>query len=301
MDWLNYHHLLYFRTVAKEGGLRLASEKLKVSQPSISAQVRALEEALGEKLFERKGRALQLTEMGQFAYGYAEEIFSLGSEFLAAVKSQEPARKRPPRFTIGIEDSFPKLLSFEILRPVFELNPGVQVICREGKSEELVAQLANHRLEAVLADEPATGSTKFKVFSHLLGRSVVTVCAPQNLARTIKRGFPRSLTDAPMLLPTPNTTLRRSLDEWFHGAGITPRVVAEFEDAALMKIAAANGKGAIAVPSVTVEECVTRFQLVSVGTVKSCSDSFYLITGERRTAHPAAKLITDRARSLVFK
>ena len=132
MDWLNYHHLLYFWTVAKEGGLRLASEKLKVSQPSISAQVHALEEALGEKLFQRKGRSLELTEMGQFAFGYAEEIFSLGTEFIAAVTSLKPTRKRPPRFTIGIEDSFPKLLSFEILKPVFAIEPRIHVICREG-------------------------------------------------------------------------------------------------------------------------------------------------------------------------
>lgn len=301
MDWLNYHHLLYFWTVAKEGGLRLASEKLKVSQPSISAQVHALEAALGEKLFQRKGRSLELTEMGQFAFGYAEEIFSLGTEFIAAVTSLKPTRKRPPRFTIGIEDSFPKLLSFEILKPVFAIEPRIHVVCREGKSEDLVGQLAHHRLDAVLADEPATGSTKFKVFSHLLGRSVVTICAPAKLARGLRRGFPHSLRDAPMLLPTANTTLRRSLDEWFHASGIAPRVVAEFEDAALMKIAAANGEGFIAVPSVTVDECVTRFQLVKVGTVKACSDSFYLITGERRTLHPAVRLIAEQARSLVFK
>lgn len=301
MEWLNYHHLLYFWTVAKEGGLRLASEKLKVSQPSISAQVHALEAALGEKLFQRKGRSLELTEMGQFAFGYAEEIFSLGTEFIAAVTSQEPTRKRPTRFTVGIEDSFPKLLSFEILKPVFAIEPRIHVICREGKSEDLVVQLANHRLDAVLADEPATGSTKFKVFSHLLGRSVVAICAPAKLARSLKRGFPHSLGNAPMLLPTANTTLRRSLDEWFHAAGITPRVVAEFEDAALMKIAAANGEGFIAVPSVTVEECVTRFGLVKVGTVKACNDSFYLITSERRTLHPAVRLITEQARSLVFR
>lgn len=301
MDWLNYHHLLYFWTVAREGGLRKASEKLRVSQPSISAQVRALEAALGEKLFQRKGRSLALTETGRFAYGYAEEIFSLGSEFLSSVRSQESARKRPARFTVGIEDSFPKQLSFEILRPVFELEPRVQVVCREGKAEDLVGQLANHRLDAVLADEPATGSTKFKVFSELLGRSVVAVCAPARLAKRLQPGFPRSLREAPMLLPTPNTTLRRSLDEWFLASGFTPTVVAEFEDAALMKIAAANGEGVIAVPSVTIDECVRRFNLVVIGTLKSCSDSFFLITAERRTPHPALTLIAERARAMVFR
>lgn len=300
MEWLNYHHLLYFWTVAKEGGLRRASEKLKVSQPSISAQVRLLEDALAEKLFQRKGRSLELTEMGRFVFGYAEDIFSLGSELIAAVKSQEPARKRPPRFVVGIEDSFPKLLSFEILKPAFEIEPRTQIVCREGKAEDLVAELANHRLDAVLADEPATGSTKFKVFSELLGRSIVTICAPPPIARALRNGFPRSLNGQPMLLPTPNTTLRRSLDDWFHRVNIHPLIVAEFEDAALMKIAAGSGRGAIAVPSVTVEECVNRFRLQPIGRVPACSDSFYLITGERRVSHPAVRLIAEHARSFAL-
>src|SRR5688500_110318 len=182
VEWLNYHHLLYFWAVAKEGGLRKASEKLRVSEPSISAQVRLLEEALGDKLFLRKGRCLVLTELGQFALGYAEEIFSLGSEFIAAVRGQEPVRKRPVRFTIGVEDSFSKLVTYEILRPLFQMAPRVQLVCREGKADELVAELATHRLDAVLADEPATGSLKFKAFTHLLGKCSVTVCVPRQVA-----------------------------------------------------------------------------------------------------------------------
>src|SRR5688572_26589894 len=300
MEWLNYHHLLYFWAVAKEGGLRKASERLRVSEPSISAQIRLLEESLGDKLFQRKGRSLVLTELGQFAFGYAEEIFSLGSEFISAVKSQEPVGKRPLRFTIGVEDSFSKLVTYEILKPIFELEPPVQLICREGKAEELVAQLAIHRLDAVLADEPATGGLKFKVFSHLLGKSAVTVCAPRKIAPALRNGFPQSLHQAPALLPSPNTSLRRSLDEWFHGAGIHPRIVAEFEDGALMKVAAANGHGFIVVSSLTVPECVTRFRLAEVGKLDRCSDYFFLITGERRITHPAVLLITAHARRLAF-
>ena len=299
MDWLNYHHLLYFWAVAKEGGLRKASEKLRISEPAISAQIRLLEESLGEKLFQRKGRSLVLTEMGQFALGYAEEIFSLGSEFVAAMKGQEP-RKRPVRFTIGVEDSFSKLFTYEILKPIFEMVPRVRLVCREGKAEELVAQLAIHRVDAVLADEPATGDLKYKVFSHLLGKDTVSVCAPAKIARALRNGFPGSLHNAPALLPTPNTSLRRSLDEWFHAAGIRPRIVAEFEDGALMKVAAANGRGFIAVPSLTVAECVTRFRLAEVGPLDRCSDFFFLITGERRITHPAVLLISEHARKLAF-
>src|SRR5688572_11680481 len=171
MDWLNYHHLLYFWAVAREGSLRRASEKLRVSEPSMSAQIRHLEAELGDKLFQRKGRTLVPTELGQFVLGYADEIFSLGSELIAAVKHHEPARKRALRFTIGVEDSFSKLLSYEILKPIFQAEPRVRLVCREGKAEELIEQLVIHRVDAVLADEPATGDLKFKVFSHLLGRS----------------------------------------------------------------------------------------------------------------------------------
>jgi LysR family transcriptional regulator, transcriptional activator of nhaA len=300
VEWLNYHHLLYFWAVAKEGGVRNASEKLHVSEPSISAQIRLLEAALGDKLFQRKGRKLVPTELGQFVLGYAEEIFSLGSELIAAVNRQEPPRKRAIRLTIGVEDSFSKLLSYDILKPLFQLEPRVQLVCREGKAEELIAQLSIHRLDAVLADEPATGSMKFKVFSHLLGRCPVAICAPPKIARTLRRGFPNSLHAAPALLPTPNTTLRRSMDEWFHAAGVQPRVIAEFEDGALMKVAAANGQGFIGVPSVTVGECITRFRLAEVGTLDRCSDAFFLITGERRITHPAVLLMSEHARKLAF-
>ncbi|MBI4623180.1 MAG: LysR family transcriptional regulator [Verrucomicrobia bacterium] len=300
MEWLNYHHLLYFWAVAKEGGLRKASEKLNVSQPSISTQIRLLEEALGEKLFQRKGRTQVLTETGQFALGYADDIFSLGAEFISAVRQQAPARKRAIRLAIGVEDSFPKLLSYEILKPVLGLDPPVQLVCREGKPEELLAQLAVHRLDAILADEPATGTMKFKAFSHLLGKSTVAICATRKLARVLRDGFPRSLHQAPALLPTSNTTLRRSLDEWFQAIGIQPRVVAEFEDGALMKLAAADGMGFIAVPLVTLSECVTRFQFEKVGQTDRCNDQYYLITGERRVTHPAVLLMSENARSLVF-
>ena len=300
VDWLNYHHLLYFWFVAKEGSLRKASETLRVSEPSISAQLRLLESELGEALFERKGRSLVLTETGQFAFSYAEEIFSLGTEFLAAVRRREPTRQALLRFTIGVEDCFSKILTYEILKPVFQMDRRVRLVCREGKADELIAQLAIHRLDAVLADEPATGSLQLKVFSHLLGKDTVGVCAPRKLARVLRGNFPRSLHNAPALLPTPNTSLRRSLDAWFQQEGIRPRVVAEFEDAALMKVVAANGEGFIAVPSLTMPECVTRFRLVEVGRLESCSDMSYLITAERRITHPAVRVLREHAQRLAF-
>lgn len=300
MDWLNYHHLLYFWTVAKEGSLRRASERLRVSQPSISTQIRQLEHSLGTDLFERRGRSLVLTEMGHFVLGYAEEIFSLGSELLGAVRQNAPARRRALHLAIGVEDSFPKLLSYQILKPVMGLTPPVQLTCREGKPEELLTQLATHRLDAVLMDDPATGMVKFKVFSHLLGSSTVALCAAPKLARRLRDGFPQSLHEAPALLPTPNTTLRRALEAWFQSNRLRPRVVAEFEDGALMKIAATDGAGFIAVPALTLDECVSRFGLEELGVATGCQDQFYLITGERRLTHPAVVLLREHARSLVF-
>ncbi len=290
MDWLNYHHLRYFWMVAREGGLRRAAEKLHVSPPSISAQVRELEAALGEKLFRRSGRGNVLTEAGQVALRYADEIFSLGRELTDALK-QAPSAKAL-RLHVGVADSFPKLVTQQILEPVFGLPQVVHVICREGKVEDLLAQLVAHRLDVVLADEPAPGSLKVRVFNHPMGESGVTFCAAPRLAAALHKGFPRSLHQAPALLPAEGTGLRRSLDRWFQTLGIAPRIVAEFEDAALMKVMASDGRGFIPVPSVVAEEAVDRFSLRIIGATEKCRDQFFAITADRRIHHPAVAALT---------
>ena len=233
MEFLNYHHLRYFWVVAKEGGLRKAAEKLHVSQPTISAQIAALEGVLEEKLFRRGGRALALTEAGQRVFSYAEAIFSLGQELLDATRQQPGAR--PVRVHIGITDSLPKLMSYEIIKPIFKLEQPIQAVCLEGKAADLLGQLAAHRLDIVLADEPAPSSLPIKVFNHFLGECGVAFCAEPKLAATLKRKFPKSLNDAPALLPAGRTVLRQSLEKWFQAEEIRPRLVAEFDDAALMK------------------------------------------------------------------
>lgn len=290
MDWLNYHHLRYFWVVAREGGLRRAAERLHVSAPSISAQVRELEEALGERLFRRVGRANVLTEAGQIALRYADEIFNLGRELASAVKQRPGAAV--VRLHVGVADSFPKLVTQQILEPVFAQAQAVHVICREGKVEDLLAQLVAHRLDVVLADEPAPGSLKVRVFSHPLGECGVTFCAGARLAAGLRKGFPRSLHGAPALLPTEGTGLRRSLDQWFHRLGIAPRIVAEFEDAALMKVMAADGRGFIPVPSLVAQEAVGRFDLRIIGETAKCRDQFFAITADRRIHHPAVAILT---------
>jgi LysR family transcriptional activator of nhaA len=298
-DWLNYHHLRYFWTVAREGGLRQAAEKLHVSQPSISAQIRELEEALGEKLFRRQGRANVLTDAGQIALRYADEIFALGREMNNALR-QRPS-SQALRLHVGVADSLPKLVTHEILKPAFAMARPVHVICREGKIEDLLAQLAAHRLDIVLVDEPPSSSHRLRVFDHKLGESGVTFFATTALATRLRKGFPKSLQDAPALLPAESTTLRRSLEKWFLEIDVRPQVVADFEDAALMKVVAAEGRGFIALPSVVSGEAIARFGLRAIGESASCRVEFHAITAERRITHPAVNVITQGARVLFGK
>jgi len=293
MEWLNYHHLRYFHVVAKEGGLARAAAKLHVSQPSISEQIRELENALGEKLFQREGRNNRLTDAGQLVFGYAEEIFALGREMLNAVKQRPGARTL--RLYVGVSDSFPKLVTNDILKPVFALPQLVHVVCREGKIEDLLAQLAAHRLDIVLADEPPPSNSNFKTFCHPLGESPVSLCAEKKLAQKLKRGFPQSLHAAPALLPAENTALRRGLETWFRRHGIAPQVIAEFEDLALMKAMAAEGRGFTVMPDAALDDAMRQYGFRPIGQAEGCRIQFQAITSERRIIHPAVAVITKAA------
>lgn len=297
MDWLNFHHLRYFWATAKEGSLARAAARLHVSQPSISEQIHELEQSLGEKLFRRAGRNNVLTDAGQIVFGYAEQIFALGRELTNAV-NQGPAAKMQ-RLYVGVTDSLPKLVTNEILKPVFSMTQTAHVICREGKMEDLLAQLAAHRLDIVLSDEPASSSTNFKTFNHLLGETGTAICAEKKLGTKLKRGFPNSLNGAPALLPAENSTLRRALDTWFREKHIEPHIVAEFEDLALLKIMAAEGRGFIAIPAVALSDAVAQFDYVLIGKADKCRIQFHAITAERRIEHPAVRLITSKARVML--
>jgi LysR family transcriptional activator of nhaA len=295
MDFLNYHHLRYFWAVAKEGSLRQAAEKLYVSQPTISAQIAALEAVMGEKLFRRGGRALTLTEAGQRVFGYAEEIFSLGQQLLDSARQQQGARIL--RLQVGITDSLPKLASWQFIKPVFKLPQTVQVVCREGKATDLLAQLVAYRLDVVLADEPAPSSLAIKVFNHLLGESGLSFCAEPRLAAALKRNFPKSLNDAPALMPASNCALRRTLETWLSTHQIRPRVVAEFDDTALMAVAAVDGLGFMPLPSLVTKEALTRYGIQLIGNTRECRTQFYAISAERKLTHPAVLAITQGVRA----
>ena len=298
MEFLNYHHLRYFWMVAKEGGLRKAADKLHVSQPTISAQIAALEGVLGEKLFRRGGRALTLTEVGQQVLSYAEEIFSLGQDLMSLAK-QRPTL-RPLRVQLGVADALPKLVAYRILEPIFRLDQPVQVSCWETKVSDMLVELAAHRLDLVLTDEPASSGVAANIFNHFLGECGVTFCAERRLAAKLRQGFPKSLHEAPALLPMSNSGLRRSLEKWFHATGVRPRLVGEIEDPALVNILAVHGLGFIAVPTLVAKETIARFDLRVIGQTEECQQQFYAISAQRKLTHPAVLAITAKARSGLF-
>jgi LysR family transcriptional regulator, transcriptional activator of nhaA len=298
MEWLNFHHLRYFWMVARKGGVRKAAEELHVSQPSISAQLRLLEESLGEKLFKRTGRRLVLSEMGELVLTYADEIFAAGRELMNAVR-QRPSGRRL-RLNVGMTDSISKMMGFEFLKPALHFPDPTHVVCRMAAIEVLIVQLQAHRLDIVLADEPASSSLKAKTFSHRLGRSGITFCAVPAIAAKLRRNFPQSLNDAPALLPTENMGLRTVLETWFNDQGIRPRLVGEYEDSALMVFCATAGRGFTVVPTVVARAVLKHYGLRVIAKVEECGTEFFAITAERRVKHPAAMAITQHAYTSLF-
>jgi LysR family transcriptional activator of nhaA len=286
MEWLNYHHLLYFHVVAREGSIARATEVLNLTQPTISAQLRALEESLGEKLFEKSGRKLQLTEIGKVVNRYAEEIFALGREMRDTVRGRPTAR--PAKLIVGLADVIPKLVAFRLLEPAFRLSPRNEVVIREDSPARLLASLAMHELDVVISDSPAGA---IKAFSHLLGESSVTFFAKD--PAPLRRHFPKSLDGVPLLLPASGTELRRMLDHFFETNDIKPEVVGEFDDSALMNIAGKAGLGAFPGPAAMAREISREHGVHSIGTLSDVRERFYVITPERRIKHPAVIAISE--------
>jgi LysR family transcriptional activator of nhaA len=298
VEWLNYHHLLYFWTVAREGSVSRAAERLRLSQPTISAQVRLLEDALGERLFERQGRRLVLTDVGRVVYRYADEIFGLGSELLETLRGRPSGR--PLQLVVGVADAVPKLIVYRLLRPAVAGPSPVHLICREDNPEQLVAQLSTYALDVVIADMPAPAHVRVKVFSHLLGESDITFFAPARLAAKLRRRFPASLGDVPMLLPTSNTALRRALDAWFDREGLRPRVAGEFEDSALMSAFGHGAEVAFPAPSAIARDVSRLYGVRAVGHTDAVRERYYAITAERRLKHPGVLAVTGAARDALF-
>ncbi|MDF3070702.1 MAG: transcriptional regulator, LysR family [Polyangiaceae bacterium] len=298
MEWINYHHLLYFWVVAREGGLVPAGKVLRLSHPTLIAQVRTLEEQLGEKLFVKVGRKLELTETGRVAYRYADEIFTLGREMVDAVKGRTVGQAL--RLEVGVADVVPKLIVRRLLQPALELEQPVRLVCLEDSFEKLLADLALHTLDIVIADAPVPQGSSVRVYSHFLGETGVSFFATKELASSRRRGFPKSLDGAPFLLPLQHLTLRRSLNTWFQRHDVAPHIVGEFEDSALLKAFGADGVGIFAAPSVVEREVMAQYDVQVVGRTEEVKERFYAISAERRLKHPAVVAVSDAAKHRLF-
>ena len=299
MEWLNYHHLLYFWVVAREGGLVPAGKVLRLSHPTLSAQVHALEDHLGEKLFTKVGRKLALTEMGRVVYRYANDIFSLGREMVDTVKGR--ATGSPLRLDVGVVDVVPKLVVRRLLEPALSLSEPVRLVCHEDSYEKLLGDLAMHTLDIVISDAPVPAGSTIRAFNHLLGETGVSFFGTKSLADSYKRGFPKSLDQAPMLLPVEGLTVRRSLDQWLDKNDIKPRIVAEFEDSALMKVFGSDGLGIFAAPTAVEAEVIAQYGVQLLGRSDDVRERFYAISVERRLKNPAVVAISEAARHEIFR
>ena len=298
MEWLNYHHLLYFWLVVREGGVTRAAARLRLSPPTVSGQVRALEVSLGERLFEKRGRQLVPTEMGRIVYRYADEIFSLGRELVDTVSGRPTGR--PARFVVGVVDAVPKTVARMLLEPAWSIPEPLRFECSEGDLERLLAELSRYALDVVISDAPVQPGSNVRAYSHLLGETRISFFARGDLARRYRRGFPKSIDGAPVLLPAPSTALRRTLDVWFEERGLRPRVVGTFEDTGLLEAFGAQAHGIFAAPAVLERELGRAFRVERLGDADGVRERYYAITIERRIVHPAVAAISEAARGELF-
>lgn len=298
MRGLNYNHLYYFWTVAKEGGIARASEILHLTPQTISGQLRVLEDSLGGKLFTRSGRNLVLTDMGRLAFNYADDIFRLGAEMEDVLQGRVSGQ--PLEFAVGIVDVVPKMVAYRLLEPALHLPEPVRIVCREGKLDHLLADIAVHKLDMVLADTPLSSTANVRAFNHLLGECGITFFAARDLAARYRERFPESLSEAPMLLPATNTALRGALMQWLDQLNIRPRIAGEFEDSALMTAFGHAGVGIFIAPSVIEQDIMRNAAVEPIGRSERVRERFYAISAERRLRHPAVVAVSEAARLEVF-
>ncbi|MCB1704593.1 MAG: transcriptional activator NhaR [Halioglobus sp.] len=294
MRHLNYNHLQYFWTVAREGSIARASQVLHLTPQTISGQLKLLEVAVGEPLFQRAGRGLAMTATGRMVYEYADEIFSLGAELASRVKTGQMVA--PALLSVGVVSSIPKLIASRILQPVFHAELPVRLVCREGGLQRLLGELAVHQLDLILSDRPVPSGLSVKAFSHALGSSEIAIFGRRGATRQYERNFPASLDEAPILLPTKDNPIRRPLEDWFEQHEVSPRLVAEFEDSALMKAFGESGNGLFPSPAAISEEVEQMYHARYIGRASGVEETYFAISPERKLKHPAALRIIEAAR-----
>lgn len=298
LQQLNFLHLFYFWNVAREGSIARACKRLHVTQPTISAQIRRLEHALGHELFARTGRSLVLTDAGTTVFEYAEDIFSVGREMLAVLRGVPS--QRTTRLMVGVPKVMPKLITYRLLEPVLHLPQHVQIVCRESEPELLLRDLSRHRFDVILSDTVLQPDERVRMYHHHLGSSRIAICGKAALAEIYRRGFPESLARAPFLLPSPGNEMRRALDRWFESHACKPPVIGEFDDSALLKEFGHAGAGLFPVPAAVLPEVIEQYSVEQVGLVPEVRLNFYAISTERKLTHPAVKAISQKAKEALL-
>lgn len=296
---LNFKHLQYFWAAARAGGVMRAGEQMHTTPQTLSGQIKLLEERLGRKLFRKNGRRLELTEDGRVALGYADEIFNLGGELESAMRQKRDGQ-RITEFRVGVADSVAKSVAYRLLEPALQMPEPVHMTCSEGKFQDLLAQLAVHRLDLVIADEPLSRRVSVKAFNHALGTSPVSFfCAP-SLKPQLRGDFPQCLNGVPMLIQGAASSVRQQFDAWLTRLELHPQVVGEFDDGALMNAFGREGRGVFMAPSVLEEEISRQYGVIVIGRSDDLVEEFYAISIERRITHPCVAAITDTARGRLF-
>lgn len=290
---LNYQHLLYFWSVVRAGSLVAACDELALAPPTVSAQLAAFEARLGVKLLERSGRRLVPTALGRRVFAYADEIFRLGNELAGVVAGRSDGL--PSRLVVGADDVVPKWVVRRLLGSALEAVPRLQVVCREGTLDYLTRALRSRELDLVLSDAPVTPRLDAQVYNHRLGACGQSWVASPALAARLRRGFPRSLQGAPMLLPTADTAIRRAIDQWLDRQRVRPMIVAEIEDDALLRELAVAGSGVAPAPDVLRGPTLAESGLMLLGPLRGVETEFYLISTERELRQPAPVAIRRMA------
>ena len=292
MERLNYQHLFYFWNVAREGSVTRASEKLGLAQPTISGQIAVFEESIGVQLFRKQGRNLVMTETGRTVFNYADEIFSIGRELGSALKGHAGALS--VRLSVGVSNALPKLIVYRLLEPALAAH--YQVVCHEDKTERLLAELPVHGVDLVLSDWPATGVADARIYNHPIGECGVAAFGVLELQRRYRKNFPCCLDGAPLLLPTSNTALRRSLDRWLDANSLFPKIIAEVEDSALLKTFGSAGAGIFMAPTAVRTQVEEQYGVKHIATLDGVAERFYAITAQRKIKHAGVVRILERAR-----
>ncbi len=288
MDWINYQHLYYLWHIGHYGSITKAAQKLRLAQPTISAQIKTLEDSLGEKLFEKKGRNIYLTDAGNVAFKYAEQIFSLGQELKDTLSGT--LQTKPKELRIGILDAVPKILSYRILKPAFHKFKELTISCNEGKFDLLLSDLAKGDLDLLISDRPTPAGSHIKAYNHFLGESTISFLATPRFKKSLKGKFPENMKNANMLLPGNECMLHDQLNDWLENKGINPKVVAYFQDTAIMKIVASENVGIIPLPSIIAKEAAKEYSLSILGSTNEIKEPIYVISLERRLKN---KVIVD--------